>query len=156
MFSRVNGNVTEPQAPFDLNLDKPNHFKRTKNTKRTHPFFLKFQPSSLYFREKRSRNIIVIGYWSRQILKNPPAPACQGHQGCVIWNNSLFNNYQSFFQLSGYAVICSQGPKLVRSAPPDHEPRIRCTPKTLLILRLFSTYKKPEKRLPRRSKENQK
>ena len=40
--------------------------------------------------------------WSRRILRNPPAPACQGHQGCVIGYSSCLNNYGSCLQLSGY------------------------------------------------------
>ena len=34
----------------------------------------------------------------------PPAPACQGHQGCVIRYSSLFNNYQHAFRYQGSAV----------------------------------------------------
>ena len=51
---------------------------------------------------------------------DPPAPACQEHQGCGTGNNCPFNYERSCFQLSGYAVMCFQRPIGGRSAPPDH------------------------------------
>ena len=59
-------------------------------------------------------------------FKNPPASACRGHRGCVIWNSSLFNNYGSCFQPSSYQLLSDLKARIGgRSAPPDPELAIR-------------------------------
>ena len=55
--------------------------------------------------KQRSRPTPKLIPVSRGLGRNPPAPACQGLQGCVFRYSSLFNNYRSCFQLSGYLLL---------------------------------------------------
>ena len=76
--------------------------------------------------------------------------ACQGHQGCVIWNNSLFKNCGSGF--SAVRLCCYLLRKL--KSEPDHRPQIPnsgsvTSPKIPLFSCLFSRPNKSEKRSQR-------
>ena len=82
--------------------------------------------------------------------EDPLAPACQGHQGCVITYNSFFNNYRSCFLLSSdelSAVICSQGRNPVRSAPPDPLIKINFHTRKSMCFNIVFKAQEPRKKL---------
>ena len=82
------------------------------------------------FREVTFAREMVIFAQERSLWNYPPAPACQGHQGCGFRISSLLNNQHSCFQLSGYQLLSVKAQIGSRSASPDPENEIRFITKT--------------------------
>ena len=51
---------------------------------------------------------------------DPPAPACQGHEGCGHRTPCAFQQPWSWMCCSTSALRCFQEPKMVRVPPPSH------------------------------------
>ena len=64
------------------------------------------------WREQKGRDIAKPIYCREPNLMwllDPPAPACQGHQGCVFRYSSLLTISGHAIQLLGYAFVSSEG-----------------------------------------------
>ena len=84
-----------------------------------------------------------------QLVENPPAPACQGHQGCVFRYNSLLTIIGHAFSYQAICCYLFSGPKSVvdyHPCPPGFG--YVTSPKIHHFSCLFSKHKKPEKQLP--------
>ena len=70
-----------------------------------------YQPPTTQYTPPKQLSINLIVRFLR-VLRNPAAPACQGHQGCGSRVDCLSINSQSLLsKLSGYAVIFLDGSK---------------------------------------------